>query len=488
VENTRLLWTSLAGCALGLVFAVNVYRAATQPLTIDEAYVYQTKIRNYTTPAHIFTGKYSSENHILQTLLAFASVKIFGVSELELRIPSLLGGLLYLIGICRLSMLVFQRLLSATLALGLAVLNPLIVDHLSLARGYGIALGFFTWSLYMTMRYLRGDEKRHILPVAGVCLALSVAANLTFAFPGLGLALMFFSMSRRLGTLIRSYCIPGLLVTIFFLGLPVLSMRRDRFNFGAPTLRTTVMRLVYQSFFHHELAGAILPQSTRDDRWPIGLACRAIAVATVVISLCWLAACAKAFRRKDGDEPAAATCLRLVWGTLLLSLAFLILGHWVSGLPYPYDRTGLYLICLFSLACAAAVDWLLGRRGTTRFAAQTCAALLSAIVVWYGLEFPPGYYLEWPFAADVTRHLQIIRERHTGDQRTIRIGGNFVYTPLVAFYRDLYGWNWLETRPPLPAFVPGYDYYLLSPGDENYLDQLHLRKLIDTGRSTLAIP
>jgi hypothetical protein len=195
-----------------------------------------------------------------------------------------------------------------------------------------------------------------------------------------------------------------------------------------------------------------------------------------------------AFRRKDGDEPAAATCLRLVWGTLLLSLAFLILGHWVSGLPYPYDRTGLYLICLFSLACAAAVDWLLGRRGTTRFAAQTCAALLSAIVIWYGLEFPPGYYLEWPFAADVTRHLQIIRERHTGDQRTIRIGGNFVYTPLVAFYRDLYGWNWLETRPPLPAFVPGYDYYLLSPGDENYLDQLHLRKLIDTGRSTLAIP
>jgi len=488
VKNPRLLWTCLAGGALGLVFAVNVYRAATQPVTIDEAYVYQTKIRNYATPAHILTGKYSSENHILQTLLAFASVKIFRVSELTLRIPSLLGGLLYLIGIYRMSMLVFQRLLSATLALGLAVLNPLILDHLSLARGYGIALGFFTWSLYMTMRYLRGDERRHILPVAGVCLALSVAANLTFAFPGLGLALIFFSMSRRWGTLLRRYCIPGLLVSIFFLALPVLSMRRDRFNFGAPTLRTTVLRVVYQSFFHHELAAPILPQSIQDDWWPVGLAARAIAAAMVLISLGWLVAGAKAVRRTAGTEPAAAMCLRLVWGTMLLSLAFSIAGHWFSGLPYPYERTSLYLIWLFSLACVAGVDWLFDIPGLSRFAAQTCSALLLAVLGWYSLEFSPGYYLEWPFAADVKRHLQTIRERHAGDQSTVRIGGSFVFTPLVAFYRDLYGWDWLEPRPPLPAFVPGYDYYLLSPGDENYLDLLHLRKLIDTGRSTLAIP
>jgi hypothetical protein len=207
-----------------------------------------------------------------------------------------------------------------------------------------------------------------------------------------------------------------------------------------------------------------------------------------VISLGWLVAGVVAFRRKGRDELAAATCLRLTGGALLLSLAFSITGHWFVGLPYPYDRTGLHLICLFSLACVAGMDWLLDRQGPLRFAALQFAALLLAVPIWYGLEFPTGYYLEWPFAADVKRHLQTIHERHAGAQRPVRIGGNFTYSPLVTFYRDLYHWDWLEPRPPLPAFVPGFDYYLLAPGDERYLDQLHLQKLIDTGRSTLAIP
>jgi 4-amino-4-deoxy-L-arabinose transferase-like glycosyltransferase len=488
VKSTRLLRTFAAWGTLGLVFSVNVYRAATQPVTVDEASIYQNYIQDYTTPVQILTEKYSSANHVLQTLLAFASVKMFGVSELALRIPSLLGGLLYLIGIYRLSTLTFQRLLSATLALGLTVMNPLILDHLSLARGYGIALGLFTWSLYMTMRYLRGDSGWHILPAAGVCLGLSVAANPTFAFAGLGLALMFLSMSRKFFRLVWRYCVPGLIAAISIVALPVLTMRASNFNFGAPTLKKTVTRLAYQSLFHHELAASILPQPPADDRWPLGLVCWVIAAVMVFISLGWLVAGVMALRRKDGDEPAAATCLRLSGGALLFSLACSITGHWFAGWRYPYDRTGLYLIFLFSLACVAGMDWLLDWQGPGRFAARPFAAILFAVVIWYGLEFPTGYYLEWPFASDVKRHLQTIQERHAAAQRPVRIGGNFVYVPLVTFYRDLYRWDWLEPREPTPAFAPGYDYYLLAPGEERYLDQLHLRKLVDTGRSTLAIP
>src|ERR1700682_4493403 len=106
----RLLWTLFAGGVLCLVFAVSVYRAATQPVTVDEAHMYQDYIQNYGTPEYIFTRKYESGNHVLQTLMAFASVKLFGVSEFTLRLPSLLAGLLYLIGIYCLSTLAFQRL------------------------------------------------------------------------------------------------------------------------------------------------------------------------------------------------------------------------------------------------------------------------------------------------------------------------------------------------------------------------------------------
>ena len=73
---------------------MNVYRAVTQSVAIDEAYTYNVFLAG---PVGDLFTKYDANHHILNSLLSKLSISVLGLSELTLRLPSLLGGLLYLI-------------------------------------------------------------------------------------------------------------------------------------------------------------------------------------------------------------------------------------------------------------------------------------------------------------------------------------------------------------------------------------------------------
>ncbi len=119
-----------AGSLLALIFVVNVYRAATQSITHDEAYTYLLFVSG--TWSEVFSV-YTANHHILHTFLVKLSIDTFGLSELTMRIPSLLGGLLYLVTSYRLVSLLFDRFGPRLLALALLTLNP-YVAHFALFR------------------------------------------------------------------------------------------------------------------------------------------------------------------------------------------------------------------------------------------------------------------------------------------------------------------------------------------------------------------
>ena len=86
---SRLIWTLLL-----VIFSMIVYRAATQSITIDEVYTYQ----NFVAPAwsQVLTT-WDANHHVLNSVLTKLTTGVFGTSELALRLPSLLGGLIYLL-------------------------------------------------------------------------------------------------------------------------------------------------------------------------------------------------------------------------------------------------------------------------------------------------------------------------------------------------------------------------------------------------------
>src|SRR5512138_3470136 len=75
------------------VFAICVYRAWTQSLAIDEAWAFKLFVnKNWAT----LITQYDACNHVLHTVLTKVFRQVFGISELDLRLASLAGCLIYL--------------------------------------------------------------------------------------------------------------------------------------------------------------------------------------------------------------------------------------------------------------------------------------------------------------------------------------------------------------------------------------------------------
>src|SRR5471032_3022245 len=147
--------TKTAQALLAALFAVNVYRAATQSVTPDEARTYN---RFVGPPLREAFRVMTANNHVLNTLLAILSTSYFHLTDLALRLPSVLCGGLYLWAVYRLSRRTFGTGLLCLAAVALLSLNPLVLDYLSAARGYGMALAFWMWALELMLEYLESGQ------------------------------------------------------------------------------------------------------------------------------------------------------------------------------------------------------------------------------------------------------------------------------------------------------------------------------------------
>ena len=146
MESTSTASIKLVRAGLAAVFAFSVWRAATQSVTPGEAWNYV----NYIAPAwKEALSHYDTNNHVLNTLLVRISTARIHLTEFSLRLPSLLFGALYLLAVYRIARRWFSGRIFLAVA-GLLTLNPLVMDAMSEARGYGMALALLMWALIWT--------------------------------------------------------------------------------------------------------------------------------------------------------------------------------------------------------------------------------------------------------------------------------------------------------------------------------------------------
>src|ERR1017187_7433431 len=93
MEPTSTASIKAARWLIAALLAVNLYRAMTQSVTPGEAWNYDRFIGPSCTEA---LASFDVNNHVLNTLLVRISTSIFHFTELSLRLPSLLAGVLYL--------------------------------------------------------------------------------------------------------------------------------------------------------------------------------------------------------------------------------------------------------------------------------------------------------------------------------------------------------------------------------------------------------
>lgn len=404
---------------LFLLWLVCLYRAATQSITHDEAFTWELYLTGRL--GRIFSY-YDANNHLLNTLLMWFSVRAFGLSELSMRIPALAGAAVYFAAVYRLSR-------GSAVACGLLALNPFVLDFMVAARGYGMGLGLWMYGLAMV---LEGKPGRP----AGVLLGLAAAANPIFLVP----ASLTAALAWR-----RKVVLPfaGVLAAVLA-ALPLRHMGMNNFYVGAASPLESLRSLAQVSFLYSPPL-----RFTVAGEW-VAMAIAYAAPAVVLAGLVdgW----------RSRNLPAAA--LVAAGSAMLLALA-----HFATGAPYPIDRTGIYFLPLVSLV------WL-------GFAARIAAARVfaAALAVLFLVQFDTRRFALWEYDAD-TRAL-VARLAEAGKGKAVRLAHSWQLEPSLNFYRvkNRYGWMPPATRDPI---VRGADYYLLMGDDRALMDAFGLVPLAE---------
>lgn len=134
------------------LFILIIFKAKNTEITVDEAYSFL----NYS-----YVGNYLNigiaNNHILNSYLMYLFQNI-GYSELILRLPNILFGLIYLLVVFQIS----KRTKNYIFSSALLFLNPYLIDFFSIARGYGISTSLIFLALYL---YTSSKEYSLIWPI-----------------------------------------------------------------------------------------------------------------------------------------------------------------------------------------------------------------------------------------------------------------------------------------------------------------------------------
>jgi hypothetical protein len=468
VISARLPFPHRVACALclALVFAFAIYRGVTQSLTCDEAFTQNVFLRD---TARHFTTSYDANNHILYSLLARASTSVLGSSEWAIRLPALAGAALYLIGVYRFVTL-FSSVRLWLLTVLLLCIHPYLLDFLSAARGYGLALAFFlnaATDVFEQLLTNNPDFPAGFRPRSGILLGLSVGANLTFLFPSAALLLAAFIsllISYRPSPLcaIQTYVdkLVGrfVVVSALIVMLPLSRATRDQFYYGARDWKQS-----YESFLDVSVRhGGWL------DRLPAGVLAAydlmpfMFAALFILSTVIWIA-------RFQSD-----TLLRTSGMAFFLCICLYQAAHTLSGTPYPLDRTGFGLLLLLIIMVVVAFENSIASTSPVHRGLGDCLVALSIIsAVFFLTQLETSYFFAWKSDAATKRIVQRLNASPQG--RTLRIGGSYASGHTVNYYRERLRLAWLAPMSTLAQVTPGMDYYLLSEEDHHYIQDFNLR-------------
>jgi len=453
----------LVGTAL---FALlwTVARAAIQSITIDEADTYLAYVGT-PTPSHWLP---SSNNHVLNSMLMRLTSTIFGVSNLTLRLPALLGAVLY-VG----AVYILVRLMTRSRILGWAVFvcmvfNPMVMDYLSAARGYSLALGLLMLSIAVAARAkARGSDPRQTCVAVSLLMGLSFCANFSFALvDAVTLAGIAWWLVPAKGT-VRDYArigaasiLPGATVSLYLTASILAHWVRNDLRWGATTFKWSMQSISEQCFY--KLSPYLMDRPIYD----FVIRHRHLLLPLLALACLWRLAMWIAERQRpvDGDTGWLVRLGLLAAAGAVLTLALHGLLVWTVHMLWPRGRTGLFVppLCILAVGALAALPC---ASKMSRASQRTITALLLATGCYFLLCLRLTWFTEWYWNANSDRVYQVVaRYNHAYGVRTI--GTNWRYVAVLNYYRTISGQESLEPIELERPIPPGRSLYVLFPADD----------------------
>jgi len=148
-----------------------------------------------------------------------------------------------------------------------------------------------------------------------------------------------------------------------------------------------------------------------------------------------------------------------------------VILHVAAGLPYPVDRTGIYLVVLVALALA-------GLMASGSRAARIGAGITGVLlIVLFVMQLNVRKFLVWEYDADTkelaARVAQLSKDKPPG---SVKLAASWQLDPSLNFYRETNHWDWLQRVDRAPI-VAGAQFYALIAADRATIGSLSLQTL-----------
>ena len=228
-----------------LAFCYVVVRAFTVGVTFDEVWTLDQYVPTSVINILNFTPC-DANNHIVNTLLIKLFFKFGNQSLFVARLPNVLAFAVYLFFAYKISRMFSSNALGVSCFL-LLILNPFVLDFFSIARGYGLSLGFTMASLYFTLRFIRQNKKYDVAGAVGFG-ALAVLSNFSILnyWLALMLTLNFISLTFKQKYSFKNTFIQSGVIGLFLLAILYEPIRKLRIN-------NSLYYGGYDNFYHDTL-------------------------------------------------------------------------------------------------------------------------------------------------------------------------------------------------------------------------------------------
>lgn len=462
--NLRRFYPNLIMAATA-VFALlwAIARAAVQSITIDEADTYLVWVAR-PNPSH---WEAASNNHVLNSLLMRLTTGLFGVSHLSVRAPALFGAAIYIAmawALCHL--LAPTVMVQWPVFVGL-VFNPFIFDHLVAARGYSLALAFLLSAIAVAAYAdARGWPPARAGAIASACLALSFAANFSFAivdaFTMAAIMTWACARTQTLGSRVHrlgACVLPGLLVTLFVSAPVVLHWPKGQLGYGAYSLGEWFGEIGRDSLYQ------LNPQIVNPMLLGILIWVAPVLIPAVLLLAAWQ------WTRGRG---------RQITYVMLGIVAVSIATHWLAfrcfHLLLPKQRTGIWIVPLLMLAAGSVAA---GRRGLT--------IAIYSLSIYFLLCLRLDHFREWRWDEDVNKVYEVVAY-YNHAYGVKRVGSSWMYSSALNFYRVASGRESLdEISGPIPIPSGRLLYVLNSIFDDDLIQRLQLHVVYRGERSEVVV-
>ena len=450
----------IAGIGLALLLYTAV-RAVRLSITWDEAASYLTFVepRVFILRAEHY-GRLGPNHHLLNTWGMMLGAALWGPAPWALRLPALMAHVLYLYASARIALRYAPAVAVAAFVLLSAQLY--LLDFFSLARGYGLALGFTMFALWQLLRCT--EDGVTTARAAGVTIAagLAVLSNLTFlpAFVALAGALVALVLLQAPSIAPGASSVRRRVIVIFAMAAPVLAWAvPEAFRLRATGGLTWGGSTGFLADVVQTLGDALaydVPGATRiSAAWQLAAVSVPIAAALIVLT----------DARQRGIRRAAQSPIALLLALGLCLFAMVEVQHALVGTPWPRDRYALAFVPVFLLLTIETLHPMAVRRPVSGALLMAVPAVLLAVQGALGAN--ARSVREWRSEAGIDAVVDTLIARRSRDGQPapeVRLAvGNDHLMPLRFYQRTRrLVWLTLVKRFGMPA-TPDVAYALIDP-------------------------